>query len=52
MKVITAKNSEACLLQQKDKNSEFISERLIGAIKPIVTGIYHIKTHTTETTVI
>lgn len=50
--MLTAKNSEASLLQQKDKNGEFISERLIGSIKPIVTGIYHMKTHTTETIVI
>lgn len=51
-KTLNTKNIKACLLQLEDKSREFISERLICAIKSIVPGIYHIKTHITETTVI
>lgn len=50
-KILNTK-SITCLLQLEDKSREFISERLICAIKSVVPGIYHIKPHTTETTVI
>lgn len=51
-KELNTENTNACLLQQKDKSREFISARLFSSIKPIFPGIYHIKTHTTETTII